>query len=212
MKTNVEEINAVKKKLEIEIEAAEIKKKVNEAYKQIGKKAKIPGFRPGKIPQNVLRSYYSSQVTDDVTRNVINESLPMAMEETNIMPLNMPVIENGILKEGEDFKYSAMVEVKPEFELKDYLGLATQKEILAVNDEEVDKQLEEIRRNQGTLKSVENGKKIGDDDYVLIDYEGFENEELIRLFNSFSTCSWGITFSISSMKTDTRIGSDFLTL
>jgi trigger factor len=164
----------------VEIEADKVEKKVNEAYRALAKKAKIPGFRPGKIPRNILESYFGNQVQEDVTKDLVSESLPTAVEETNTYPLTMPVVENDLLKIGQDFKYSATMEVKPEFTLPDYMGLAVEKEIIAVKDEDVKTQLEAIRKNQGNLISVEEDRGVKEGDYTVLEYEAFEGEKALE--------------------------------
>jgi len=177
MKTNLEDLSPVKKKLEIEIEAGEVTKKIDEAYKDLKKEVKLPGFRPGKVPRTLLERQFGDQVMEDVTRRLVNETFLKAVEETNIFPLNMPVFENGILKAGQNFSYSAVMEVRPEFVIKDYIGLEVEKEICSVSDEDVDKQLEEIRKSRGTLTSITEDRGIKDDDYAVIEYRGFEDDE-----------------------------------
>ena len=174
MKTTVEEISPVKKKLVIEIEADRVDKKMNAAYKRLGKRAKIPGFRPGKIPRRIMENYFGAEVQQDVTRDLVNETLPKAVEETETFPLTMPVIENDMAKTGQNFKYTVTMEVKPQFELKDYMGLEVEKETLSVTDEDVKNRLEEIRRNNGKLNAVEEERAVKEADYVIIEYEGFE--------------------------------------
>lgn len=175
MKTRIEEISPVKKKLEIEIEAGEVNKKVEEAYRELRKGARLPGFRAGKVPRKILERRFGNQVLDDVTRRLVNETLPKAVEQTNAVPLTVPVIENGILKVGQNFKYSAVMEVRPEFELKDYMGHEVQKEIFSVSEEDVEAQLEEIRKSQGQLSSLGKERGIREEDFAVIEYEGFED-------------------------------------
>ena len=180
MKTNLEDLSPVKKKLEIEIEAEEVTKKIDKAYRDLKKEVKLPGFRPGKAPRSLLERQFGDQVVQDVTRTLINETFFKAVEETNIFPLNMPVFENGILKAGQSFSYSAVMEVRPEFEIKDYIGLEIEKEVCAVSDEDVDKQLEEIRKSRGTLTSITEDRGIKDKDYAVIEYRGFEGDESLE--------------------------------
>ena len=180
MKTNIEDISSVKKRLNIEIEAEEIDKKVNETYKKYGKIAKIKGFRPGKAPRKILENYYGNQVLEDVTKSLIEETLFAAMEEHKTYPLNMPVVENEILKIGENYKYSAQFEVRPQFELKDYLGIEVEKETCVVNEEDVDRQMEQIREARGRLSPVEEARGVKEGDIVVIDYEGFEGDKAIE--------------------------------
>jgi trigger factor len=180
MKTKLEEISPVKKKLEIEMEAGEVDKKINEAYRELGKGVRLPGFRPGKVPRKILERRFGNQVMDDVTRRLVNETLPKAVEETNTFPLTMPVIENEILKVGQKFKYSAVMEVRPEFELKDYMGLEVEKGICSVSDEDVETQLEEIRKTHGQLSSVETERGAREEDFAVIEYEGFEDGKALE--------------------------------
>ena len=175
MKTTLEDISPVKKKLLIEIDSKEVDKKLNQAYGEIRKSAKIPGFRPGKVPRKILETYFGNQVIDDVTRELISDSFPKAVDEVNTFPLGQPILEKEALKQGQDFSYSAIMEVRPEFEVKDYLGLDVEKEILSISEEVVQKRLEEIREANGKMVSIEEERQIRDGDFVIVDYEGFED-------------------------------------
>ena len=180
MKTEISDINPVKKKLTVEIGAGEVDKKIRQAYNALGKRAKIPGFRRGKIPRRILEQYFGDQVTEEVTRDLVNETLPKAVEETEAFPITIPAVENETLKEGQSFKYSAIMEVKPDFDIKDYLGIEVEEEILAVSDEDVDNELAQIRKNNGKLTSVEEDRPLQMDDYAIINYEGFEDNTPIE--------------------------------
>jgi len=177
MKTSLEDISTVKKKLLVEVEAEEVDRKLNEAYKDLGKRAKIHGFRPGKIPRKILEQYFGEQVVEDVARGLVSETLPAAVEETQTYPLSMPMVENETLRAGQDFRYAAIIEVKPVFEIKDYTGLEVEKEALSVTDEDVNQQMEEIRRAHGTLKSLEEQRGIQENDYAVLEYEAFEGDK-----------------------------------
>ncbi len=176
MKTSLEDISAVKKKLLIEIETEEVNKKFNEAYRALGKKAKVPGFRPGKVPRTILEGRFRTQVTEDVAKDLISDTLPKALEEVNTFPLSTPVLEKETVKQGENFKYSAVMEIRPEFEVKDYLGLEVEKEKCVVTEEDVNKQLEQIQQSHGKMTSVDQERPVQGDDYVMLDYEGHEGE------------------------------------
>jgi trigger factor len=180
MKTSVEEISSVKRKLTVELDAEEVSKKIEDAYRTLQKKAKVRGFRPGKVPRNILERYFGEQVAQDVTKGLVNETLPLAFEETKTYPLTMPLVENDALKKGEGFKYAAVMEVKPAFELKDYMGLEVEKEKVSVSDEEVDRQLGEVRKANAKLKPLEENRGARQDDCVIVDYEAFEGDQPIE--------------------------------
>jgi len=180
MKTTIEDISTVKKKLSVEIEVEEVDKRVNEAYRKFGKKAKIKGFRPGKAPRKMLERYFGEEILEDVTNSLIKDTLLRAVEETKIFPLNSPVVENKVLKAGQNYKYSALMEVKPEFELKDYLGIKVEKEKCVVSDKDLDRHLEKIRESYGNLRSISEDRGIKEGDYAIIDYEGFDGDKAIE--------------------------------
>jgi trigger factor len=140
----------------------------------------VHGFRPGKVPRRILERYYGDQVAEEVAKELVRDTLPGAVEETKSIPIAPPMVENDALKAGEGFRYSAILEVRPEFELKDYMGLDVEKEILRVSDEDVQKQLEEIRKANGKLVQVPEGQAIRENDYVIVDYEGYENGKILE--------------------------------
>jgi trigger factor len=177
MKTSLEQISSVKKRLLVEVEADEVNKKIDEAYRLLGKKAKVHGFRPGKVPRKILERYFGEQVAEDVTKGLVNETLPKAVEESHTLPLTMPVVENDLLKPGQSFKYTVVMEVRPQFELKDYMAAEVEKEIVSVTDQDVDRQLEEIRKASAKLKPVDGDRAVRDGDSVIIDYEGMEGDK-----------------------------------
>jgi trigger factor len=180
MKASVEQITPVKKRLTVEVDAEEVNRKIEEAYKELTKRAKVDGFRPGKVPRNILQRYFGDQVTQDVKRGLLSETLPQAFEETKIFPVAMPVIENESLKAGEGYKYVALMEVRPDFELKDYMGLEVEKELISVSEEVVNSQLEEIRRVNSRLKPLEEDRGVRNEDCAILEYEAFEGEQPIE--------------------------------
>ena len=175
MKTSLGEISAVKKKLSVEIESQEVEKKLNEAYRDLRKKAKIPGFRQGKVPIGILEKHFGDQVADDVTRALINETFPKALDEVKTFPLGAPLLEKEPLKKGEDFKYSAVMEVRPQFDVNNYTGLEIEQEKCSVTDDDIEDQLDKIRKAGGKMVAIEEKRPVRKDDYVVLDYESFEN-------------------------------------
>jgi len=179
MKTNFETISPVKKKLTVEVGSEEVDNKLKIAYRSVAKMAKIPGFRPGKAPKRILERYFGDQVSDDVIKGIISETFPKALQENDVFPLGTPLLEKGDLKEGGAFTYSAIMEVRPEFELKDYLDIELEKEKVVLSDEDVKTRIEQIRQSHGKLTQVEEDRPVADGDYVVIEYEGFEGEKPI---------------------------------
>lgn len=175
MQTHVEEISQVKRRITVTIEAEKVTSKYDQALRELSKKVKIKGFRPGKTPRRILEQYYGAQIINEVKNDLIRESFSEVIEETGLLPLASPSIEDGALRQGEPFSYTIEMEVRPEFELKDYMGISVEKEITDISEDSVDKRLEEIRDVHAQLVSVDEGRGVQEGDYAVIDYAGFWN-------------------------------------
>jgi trigger factor len=184
MEMNIEEINQVKRRIDVEIDAKEVTRKLDQAYRKLSKKAKVRGFRPGKVPRSILEQYYSQQVLSDVKSDLIEESFSQVLEKSNLYPLGKPSLEDGVMKPGESFKYTIVMEVKPDFELKDYMGISVEKEIVNVSEDDVDKRLEEIRDAHANLNPITTDRGIRDGDYVILDLEAFSNNKPLKDLNA----------------------------
>ena len=171
METSIEEISQVKRRLNVKIEAEEVNNKLGQAYKQLSKSVKIKGFRPGKAPRKVLEQYYGKQIINDVKNDLIKDSFSKMIEEAKLFPLGTPSIEDEALRPGENFKYSIIMEVKPDFELKDYMGISVEKEILNISKDNVDKKLEEIKEAHAKLISISEARGVKEGDYAIVDYD-----------------------------------------
>jgi len=180
MKTSLEEISPVKKKLSVEIESHEIDGYFSDAYRELRKTAKVPGFRPNKIPKNILERRFGDQVAEDVTKRLISETFQKALDEVKVFPIGTPLLEKETLKQGQSFKYSATMDVRPEFELKDYLGIELEKEISSVSENDIETRLEQIREANGKIVSINEDRPVQKDDLAVIDYEGFEDSKPIE--------------------------------
>ena len=125
MQVTVESISPVTKKVVIEIPADQVDAEIENAYARIQKKAKLQGFRPGKAPMNLIKRTYSDTMHDEVIRRFYEKTLFKALDEHKIEPVDSPSIECNTLEKGVPFKYTAVVEVMPDVQIKDYAGLAT---------------------------------------------------------------------------------------
>ena len=171
MNVNVEEISSIKKKVSIEIPGDEVTKEVDSFYKDLGKKAKIKGFRPGKVPRNILERYFKDYVKAEVVQKLIGESYPKALTETNLEPVSPPVIDPGEFNEGKSFQYSAVIEVKPDIRLEGYTGLKIEGKKEELKDEEVEERLKSLQNLHANLRTVSEDRPIQTGDYVIVDYE-----------------------------------------
>jgi len=171
METNIEEISQVKRQINVEIKTEEVTKKLDQAYNELSKRAKVKGFRPGKTPRKILEQYYAKEIMTDVKNDLIKESFSKVIEETKLFPLGNPSIEDEAIRPGKSFKYTILMEIRPDFELKEYMGISVEKEILNISEDNADKKLEEIREAHAQLVSINEERGIKEGDYVIIDYE-----------------------------------------
>jgi len=174
LKVEIENLSEVKRKLMIEVPSTEVTQEVDRAYRQLGKRAKVKGFRPGKVPRSVLEMYYHKQIEQEVSDALVRRSLAEALKEKNLEPVNLSWPETPPpAVAGQDYRYSVELEVFPEFTVSDYLGLKLEAPEVEVTDEEVDRRLEEIRESNALLKPLEADRGIKEGDFVVLDYQGY---------------------------------------
>lgn len=179
MNITVEEISPVKKKVQVEIPDEQVTKEIETLYKEVGAKAKIKGFRPGKVPRNILERYFKDYVKGEVIQKLIQETYPAALSEKNIQPVSLPVIDPGELESGKPFQYSATVEVKPELKIDNYIGLKLEGKKEEVKEEELESRLKDLQNLHAQLKTIPQPRPVQEGDYVIIDYEArMENKPL----------------------------------
>jgi len=175
MQVSVEDINSVKKTLHIEIPEADVTSELDKAYNELKKKAKVKGFRPGKVPRSVVVRLFKKDVHADVTSKLIQSSFMEALKETDFNIVGTPQVDPPELQDSGPYKYDATVEISPEIEDIDYKGLALKRTNYKISDVEVDTQLKMLQKNMAQHQKVEEARPAQNGDYVLIDYEGFKD-------------------------------------
>jgi len=175
MQFKVEDVSSVKKVLHIEIPEDTVVRELDNAYKQLKKTAKIKGFRPGKTPRSVLERMFKKDVHNDVSSKLLQDSFVEALKETDLNIVGNPKIDPPQLDEKGPFKYDATVEIKPDIDKIDLKGLTLKKALYRITDEEMDAQLQMLQRNLAQQIPVTEDRGVTENDFVLIDYEGFED-------------------------------------
>jgi trigger factor len=175
MQVTVEDVSSVKKILHIEVPKDQVIRELDKAYNQLKKTAKIKGFRPGKAPRSVLERLFKKDVHGDVSSKLLQDSFVEALKETDLSIVGNPKIDPPQLEEKGPYKYDATVEVKPEIDDIDFKGLNLKKVLYRVTDEEMEAQLKLLQKNLAQQKPVTEDRPVKENDFVLIDYEGFED-------------------------------------
>jgi len=166
----IEEISATKKRLKFEIPADVVEGEIQKALKEIQKKAKIPGFRPGKAPLSIIEKKFGQDAISDVLEKLVSESYKKAIKEANLKPLLPPVAEDAIdIKRNEPLSFELLVEVKPEIENLNYENIEIEEISTEVKDEEVEEVIKRLCEERGSYEPTEEPAQA--EDLVVIDYK-----------------------------------------
>jgi len=169
MKVQVENVDRVRRKIEVVLEDDQVRLLEDLIYDDLRKHAKIKGFRPGKVPRSVLATYYKDVVDEELKKKIAESTLGAALAEAKVNPVSEPVIQ--FLDEQAKHGYTMECEVFPEFDLPPYRGLEVEVESLKVTPEEVDNRLESLKQMHAQLVAKEGGE-AQKSDYVIVKYEG----------------------------------------
>ncbi len=180
MKATIEDISPVKKKIHIQVMPEAIAREMDKAVADVSKRAKIPGFRPGKAPKAVVERHYGAEIQSEVMNRLISDSYLKAVQENNLSPVDMPNITNiSPLEKNTPLNFTAMVEVRPSIELGSYEGIEVKEVPVAATDEEVNQTIDRLREMYAQLEVVE-GQPLEKDHTAIIDFEGFREGKSIE--------------------------------
>lgn len=175
---SVEAADGLKRQITVRVPNAEIEKEVDVRLKQMGKTAKLKGFRPGKVPAKVVRSRYGGQVRQEVVGDVIRSTFSHAVTEQKLNPAGGPAIEPLPSSDDSHFAYRATFEVYPDIELADLGSLKFDKPEVEIGNSDVDKMIDRLRKQRGTWSKVERAAASGD--RVTVDFVGKIGKEVFE--------------------------------
>ena len=162
--------DGLKREFKIVIPAGELEDQITHRLDQLGRSIRLPGFRPGKVPQKLLRQRYGSAIRGEVLENTVQESSAEAMREQNVRPALPPKVEIVSANEGADFEYTMSVELLPDMPQPDFNALGLEKLTIEVPDADIDKAVERIAEQYRKSEAVERAAKTGD--IVVTDFVG----------------------------------------
>jgi trigger factor len=165
----IEEISTTKKRLKIEIPAERVKEEIQKVLKDIQKKAKIPGFRPGKAPISIIEKKFGKEAESEVLEKLVSQSYDNAIKEAKLKPVLPPITEDAIdIKREQPLSFELIVEVRPEIENLNYENIELEEVSTEVKDEEVEEVIKRLSKERGTYEPTE--ESIQNEDLVVIDY------------------------------------------
>ena len=175
MQVSVENTSALERRMTIGVPAERIETEVNKRLQQTARRAKVPGFRPGKVPMSVIRQRYEASARQEALGDLIQETFYEAVVEQKLNPAGAPAVEPKVFEKGKDLEYVATFEVFPEFEVKGLDGIEIERQEASVEDADIDKMLDVLRKQGTRYEAVE--RAAANDDQVTIDFVGTQDGE-----------------------------------
>jgi trigger factor len=213
MKTTVETVDPVTVKLTVEVEPARVKKAFDAAARELAKQVNLPGFRPGKAPRRLLEQRFGEGViAQTALENSLNDYFLEALQSEEIIAVATPEVDVQTFDENDGCTFTAQVEVRPEFDPPDHTGIQVSFPQWDVEDEDVDKHLDQLRERFAEVDEVD--RAAGDGDYVTLDLQVFvDGEELESAHVEdalYQVGSGGVTPKLDEELVD-RMGEDEFT-
>jgi trigger factor len=175
MQVSIETTTGLERRLTISVPADNVDSKVDERVAETATKARLKGFRPGKVPKSVVKTQFGAGIRQEVVGEVIGQAFYEAVAQEKLEPAGQPTIDFKTDKAGKDLEFTATFEVVPEVEVADLSALNVEKPACEIGDEDVDRMIEMLRDQQGSWEAVE--REAQDKDQVKIDYKGTKDGE-----------------------------------
>ncbi len=175
MQVSIETTTGLERRMTVGIPAEQVDTEVNKRLQQAAKTVRLNGFRKGKVPMKVVKQRFGAGVRQEVLGEVINRSFYEAVQKESVKPAGQPSIEPKEMAEGKDFEFVATFEVYPEVTLADTSGFEITKLVATVEDADIDKMIDVLRKQQAGWQVAE--RAAADGDQVDIDFTGTKDGE-----------------------------------
>lgn len=180
MNVTVESLAPCRKLIRVEVDAQAVDAAYEKATVDFQREVKIPGFRPGKAPKDLILKNYSKQLDDEVRRRLIGDNYKKALADNKIHPVNNPDIEEIQFARGQNLQFAATVDTAPEFELPQYKGIKVRRETGDVTDADIERAFNILREQRVKYNDVNREAKDGD--VVVVSYTATsEGKPLIEI-------------------------------
>ncbi|MEC9376306.1 MAG: trigger factor [Pseudomonadota bacterium] len=170
MHVSVKSAKGLVRRMRVKVPAEKIEKEITTRLKDVGRKAKIQGFRPGKVPAKIVQQRYGAQVRQEVIQDLLQSSYTDAVVQEDLKPAGSPSIEPENIKEGEGLTYTAVFEVFPEIVLKDLNKIKVNKPIVKIAEDDIDNMVQKLREQNAAYNKVD--RKSAKGDRVTVNFEG----------------------------------------
>ncbi len=166
-------VEGCKHSLEISIPAAEVESETNRVVQDVQKRAKLPGFRPGKSPASIIRKQFAGDIRQQVLESLIPNHLQKQLEAENLNVVGTPDISDVHFHDNEPLRFKATFEVVPEIELGEYTNIEVPYQDPEITDEDITKRIDEIREQKAQYVNID-PRPLADGDYAVVSLESLE--------------------------------------
>jgi trigger factor len=162
LKSEVASPKTWKKELTVEVPAEEVAPHQEAAVRSFQKRIRVDGFRKGKVPMSLLRKRFGQALEADMAEELAEVFYRMAVDENGLHPVAPGVLKDVQYKEGETLRFKAEIEVEPEIKPKDYEGVKVERETWKIQEEQIDRVIDDLRERNAEVKPAQGGARIGD--------------------------------------------------
>ena len=180
MKVTVENKKGLNKDLKVFIDKETINSYMDQKYEEIKGSVNLKGFRPGKVPKEILKRQFGKAIFGEVLDKVLKETSTKALEENKIKPAGQPKLDLKTYGEDKDLEYVMSITELPKIELKSIENIKFDEYLVKIDEKETDKRIKEIAKNQPNFKEVANDVKAKEGDLVVFDYNATVDEKSFK--------------------------------
>jgi trigger factor len=165
--------------LGVEVPSLEVKNEIEKNYLKLQTKVKLPGFRKGKVPMDIVIKKFSQTAEEDAVNNLVSVALNQVIEEKKIDAISCTQIEDLKFEKEQPLFFKAKIEIRPEFEVRGYKGISVNKKKVDVVSKDVQDAINNLQERNAQL--VDSNRLIVEkEDFVFINYQGFSGEEILE--------------------------------
>jgi len=169
MKTELVDVNETRRHLTVEIPTTEVETAIDRVTREYTKSARLPGFRPGKVPPAVVRQRFRAQILHDVAHDLIPRTIDRVLSDRGVEPVDTPDVKDVVVEEGKPLSFTASFDVVPPFDPGEFADIQLRRAAVTVDDDAVQATLERLRERAARFEPVEGG--VGDGHTLVIDLE-----------------------------------------
>ena len=170
MKVTIENKKGLNKDLKVLIDKKTLEKQLNDKYDEVSKTVQLKGFRPGRVPKEILKRQFGKAVYGEVLDKVLKETSTKALSDNNIRPAGQPKIDLKTFGEDKDLEYIISVTELPKIDLKQIENIKAEEYEVSIDSKEIDKRINDIAKNQKNFVEVDPAKVANEGDLVTFDY------------------------------------------